>query len=152
MTNLQAVTIIRAPIQQCFELSLNIDLEQGAATEYGLQAVSGVTSGMIKLGERVTWRAKQFGIWVRHTTEITAYDSPNYFQDSMIAGVFRFFAHDHYFSSSDATHTEMRDEMHFAMPFWLTGAVAERLFVGRRMQALLLKRNAAIKQRAEDGY
>lgn len=35
-------------------------------------AMTGVTSGLIGLGEHVTWRAKHFGFWHELTSEITA--------------------------------------------------------------------------------
>jgi ligand-binding SRPBCC domain-containing protein len=94
---IQVRTIIYAPIEVCFRFSLSIDLELRAAAEYSIHAVAGVTTGMIGLGERVTWRTRQFGLWVTHTTEITALDEPRYFQDSMVRGLFRSFQHDHFF-------------------------------------------------------
>jgi ligand-binding SRPBCC domain-containing protein len=151
MTIIQATTVINARIEACFRLSLNIDLELQVGANGSIRAVGGITSGNIGAGEHVTWRTKQFGFWVTHTSEITGFDEPTYFQDSMLQGVFRSFHHDHYFRSVDLNRTEMRDHLRFAMPTMLMGRIAEQLLVKRRLTTLLLKRNTLIKRYAEAG-
>jgi hypothetical protein len=42
----------------------------------GERAVGGVTSGIMKLGDTVTWRARHFGIVFRMTSAITEYQYP----------------------------------------------------------------------------
>ncbi len=149
MVVLRAITVIAAPIEVCFHSSLDIGLELLAGQGYGIEAVDGVTSGIIGLGERVTWRTRQFGLWIRHTTEITAMNEPTYFQDGMVEGLFRSFQHNHYFRSLASGETEMRDEMNFRMPFILGGPVIEHLVVKRRLSTLLRKRNEVIRRHAE---
>jgi len=61
------------------------------------------------LGQRVTWRAKHFGVRQRLTSEITAMDRPSYFQDTMIDGAFSFMQHDHFFRPLLPDETEMKD-------------------------------------------
>ena len=149
MTTIRAVTIIDASIKAAFRFSLSIDLELSAAKDYGIRAVGGVTTGSIGRGERVTWKVRQFGVPITHTTEISGFREPSYFQDRMVKGFFRTFTHDHFFSSLSPAKTEMRDEMSFSMPLLLTGKLAELLIVKRRLSVLLTKRNAAIKAAAE---
>jgi ligand-binding SRPBCC domain-containing protein len=149
MTRIEAINLIDAPIEACFGFSLSIDLELAAGISYGIEAIGGVTTGTIGPGERVTWRAKQFGVWVKHTTEITRYEAPAYFQDSMMQGLFRFFQHDHFFRSIGPRRTEMRDQIRFGMPVLLLGMITERLVVKRRLTAMLLQRNTLIRQHAE---
>jgi ligand-binding SRPBCC domain-containing protein len=149
MTTIRATTIIDAPIEACFRWSLSIDLELSSARQYEIKAVGGVTKGSIGLGERVTWKSRQFGIWVTHTSEITRLESPSYFQDAMVRGLFRSFKHDHFFRSVNPNCTEMQDELHFSFPAYLLGAMTEHLLVKRRLTNLLTARNALIKQNAE---
>jgi ligand-binding SRPBCC domain-containing protein len=149
MTTIHATTTIGAPIEACFDLSLSIDLELTSAQQYGIKAVGGITNGFIGLGERVTWKAKQFGIWVTHTSEITRLEPPSYFQDAMVRGIFCSFKHDHFFRRVNPNRTEMRDELHFSMPSYLLGTMTEHLLVKRRLANLLATRNALIKQAAE---
>ena len=149
MTTIETTTVVSAPIEVIFRMSFSIDLELAAAKDYGIRAIGGVTSGIIGAGQRVTWEVKQFGLRVTHTTEITGVEEPSYFQDSMIQGLFGSFQHDHFFRLLSTVQTEMRDEMRFSMPVRLTGLVAERLFVKRRLATLLSKRNDAIRSHAE---
>lgn len=149
MTTIENAVVINAPIETCFNLALNIDLELAAARKYGLRAVDGVMAGQIGPGQRVTWQSRQFGLWVRHTSEITAYQSPNYFQDSMVKGIFKSYVHNHYFRSIDGHQTEMRDLLQFSMPVIMLGRLAELLLIKRRLESLLSQRNEQIKEEAE---
>ena len=149
MTAIYATTLIVAPIHVCFRTSLSIDVEAEAEQEYALRAVAGVTHGIIGDCETVTWRVRQFGVWVTHTTLISGYEAPVYFQDRMVKGLFRTFVHDHFFRAVSPTQTEMRDELRFSMPWNLGGAVAERVLLKRRIAQMLAKRNAAIKRHAQ---
>src|SRR6185437_7794595 len=114
-------------------------------------ASGGVTSGLIGLGQRVTWRAKHFRVWHRLTSEIVALDRPAYFRDVMIQGIFRFLKHDHFFRESACGVTETRDVFCFAAPLPLLGQLAEVAILRRYMGALLQERNAILKRIAESG-
>ena len=112
---------------------------------------AGVTSGLVNLRERATWRAKHFGVWHELTSEMTTMDRPAYFQDAMIQGVFRFVRHDHFFRTLSAELTEMKDIFCFAAPIVVLGRLAEITVLGRYMQRLLRERDAVIKQIAQSG-
>ena len=149
MVVIEDTTPIAAPIERCFSLSLNLDLEIEAVRDFGLVAIGGIRSGTIGYGERVQWKTRQFGIAVTHTSEITHYEAPTYFRDTMIEGIFRNFEHDHFFVAVGANRTEMKDRMRFSLPSYLLGPVTERVLVKRRMRRLLDARNRLIKVRAE---
>src|ERR671937_287045 len=99
MVRLEEFTVIRAPIERCFDLARSVEVHLAGNVHYGESAVAvgGVTSGLVGLGQRVTWRAKHFCIRQTLTSEITAMNSPAYFQDTMIRGAFRSMCHDHFF-------------------------------------------------------
>jgi hypothetical protein len=79
MSTIELITLIEAPVETCFQLSLSIDLELKAAKAHHIKAVSGVTSGIIGAGQRVGWETKQFGITVSHVSEITGFEQPLFF-------------------------------------------------------------------------
>jgi ligand-binding SRPBCC domain-containing protein len=149
MTTIENTLVIAAPIERCFRLSLCIDLELEAIARYKSSAVAGVTSGLIGSGQTVTWSTRQFGTPVKHTSRITGFDAPVYFQDSMVRGIFRSYVHDHFFRSIDSKTTEMRDYLQFSMPVFMLGAFAERWIVKQRLSALIARRNAFIQRYAE---
>jgi ligand-binding SRPBCC domain-containing protein len=111
--------------------------------------MAGLTSGLIGMGQRVTWRAKHFGVWQSLTSEITAIDRPFYFQDTMIQGIFQFMKHDHFFRTMPGDETEMKDIFCFASPLPILGRLAEIAFLARYMRGLLRERNAVLKEIAE---
>ncbi len=143
--------MIQAPIERCFDLARSVEVHLAANVHWGETALAagGVTSGLVGMGQRVTWRAKHFGVWQRLTSEITAMDRPAYFQVTMIQGAFRFMQDDHLFRSLASGQTEMKDVFTFAAPLPVLGRLAEIAVLRRYMQSLLRERNAAIKKIAE---
>jgi ligand-binding SRPBCC domain-containing protein len=151
MVQLEEITLIHAPIERCFDLARSVEVHLAGNIHFGEQAVAteGVTSGLVGLGHRVTWRAKHFYAWHMLTSEITAMERPAYFQDVMVHGIFRFMRHDHYFRVLSAGATEMKDVFCFAAPLPVLGPLADALFLRRYMRRLLQERNAVLKQIAE---
>jgi ligand-binding SRPBCC domain-containing protein len=151
MVRLEALTIIQAPIERCFDLARSVEVHLAGNVHSGESALAtgGITSGLIGLGQRVTWRAKHFSIWHTLTSEITVMDRPDYFQDEMIQGIFRFMRHEHIFRCLSCGSTEMKDIFCFAAPLPVLGWLAEATFLRRYMHALLCERNAVIKRIAE---
>jgi ligand-binding SRPBCC domain-containing protein len=157
MVRLEEVTVIAAPVERCFDLARSIEVHVLGNVHWGEKAVAlgrvgggGVAAaGLIGLGQRVTWRARHFGVRQRLTSEITAMDAPRYFQDTMVSGIFRSMQHDHYFRTLEGGGTEMRDIFCFAAPLGVLGRVAEVLLLRRYMAALLHERNEVVKRVAE---
>jgi hypothetical protein len=151
MIRLDQTTIIHAPIDRCFDLSRSVEVHLLANIHSGEQAIAagGVTSGLVGLGQQVTWRARHFYLRQDLTSETTALQAPAHFQITMIRGIFRFMQADHWFKTLPSGATEMRDDFRVAAPLPLLGKIAEVLFLRRYMLALLRERNAVIKQVAE---
>ena len=154
-------TIINAPIARCFDIARDIDIHVASTAHTGERAIAGRRSGLIELGETVTWRAKHFGIWQNLTSEITGFQPPAfsedgrvtsaYFEDAMVSGAFKSFNHGHHFSPRDNNKTEMLDIFTFESPLGVLGKLADWLFLKRYMTGLLIKRNLVIKEEAEKG-
>jgi hypothetical protein len=149
MVSIEQSMQIAAPIRRCFDLSRSIEVHLLGTESSREQAVGGVITGLIGPNEFVRWRARHFGIHQHLTSKITAFDSPNYFQDTMIEGVFTFMQHDHFFAALSETSTEMRDRFTFAAPVPVLGQIAERLFLKSYMERFLKHRNQILKQVAE---
>lgn len=141
-------TIINAPIERCFDLSLSIDLHRYSTSKTNEQAIAGTTSGLVGLNETVTWRAKHFGIWMKMKVGITAFHFPNYFKDDMITGPFHKMQHEHFFSFLE-NKTIMRDNFEFSAPLNPFSFPIEKYFLLPYMKKFLIERNQVIKQIAE---
>ena len=74
-------TMIGAPIDTVFDLSLDIGAHLESQAKSRERAIAGVTSGPIGLGEHVTWRAVHFGVPFTMTSRITEVDRPSRFVD-----------------------------------------------------------------------
>jgi len=148
MNVITIVTQIQASQERCFDASRDLDLYAESMGHTGERAVAGRTSGLIGLGEQVTWEGRHFGIRQRFTSAITAYDRPRHFQDSMVRGAFRSFVHDHYFEACDEG-TRMTDVLAFRSPFGVLGAIVDRLVMRKYLTRLLTKRNEIVKASLE---
>jgi ligand-binding SRPBCC domain-containing protein len=148
MATIHLTTLIHAPLDRCFDLSRSVDLHVASTQNTGERAVGGVTSGLLGLGDEVTWSARHFGVRQRLTSRITAFDPPRHFRDSMVSGAFRRFDHDHHFEAQgDATR--MRDVFDFESPLGPLGRIADALVLTRYLRGFLEERNAVIKRAAE---
>lgn len=148
MPILELITLIQAPIERCFDLSRSIDLHLHSTAHTGEIAIAGVTSGLIGMGEEVTWRAKHFGVWQHLTSRISSYNRPHHFRDSMVRGAFQYLHHDHCFESQ-GSRTQMLDIFDYAAPFGILGRLVENTVLTNYLQRLLEVRNACIKRIAE---
>jgi hypothetical protein len=93
MPTVRLMTYIEASVERCFDLSLSVDLHRHSVAHTRERPVAGVTQGMMRLGDTVTWEAVHLGVKQRLTTQITAYDRPQGFTDEMIRGVFHSMKH-----------------------------------------------------------
>lgn len=148
MPKIELRTTINAPIEKAFDLARNIDLHVESTKHTGEQAIAGKTSGLIELGETVTWRAKHFGVRQNMTSKITGFDRPKYFVDEMVQGAFKSLWHEHRFIYKD-DRTTMKDTFIFESPFGILGRLFNWLVLTRYMTNLLEERNRVIKQAAE---
>ncbi|WP_126631802.1 SRPBCC family protein [Dictyobacter alpinus] len=148
MAVIRLETFIQAPVERCFDLSLNVDEHSKSVANTHEHPVAGVMSGAMKLGDTVTWEATHFGIRQHLTSEITVYKRPTRFTDEMTKGVFYEMKHHHEFVEQQGG-TLMIDDFRFQAPMGIFGRLAEVLFLTQYMKKQLVTRNAYLKQTAE---
>ncbi|MDQ2833881.1 MAG: SRPBCC family protein [Acidobacteriota bacterium] len=148
MNIIRLTTWINAPVERCFQLSLNIDLHVASAQSTREKAVAGVTSGFIREGETVTFQGWHFGLPRRHTSLFGIVRPSSHIRNVMEEGSFQHFEHDLYFAAMD-DGTRIRDEIRFSLPHGALGRLARRLYVRKHLVTILAERNAYLKQVAE---
>ena len=141
-------TRVAAPPSRCFDLARDVELHQRSTAPSRERAVAGVTSGLLRLGDEVTWEATHFGIRQRLSSRISEFDPPNRFVDQMVRGAFARFRHEHQFLAVDGG-TEIVDTFDYTSPLGPLGRLADGLFLRRYMTTLLRERNAYLKRAAE---
>lgn len=151
MPEFELHTTIQAPAQTCFDLSLSVDAHRESMGDSGEQAIAGVTSGHMGMGDDVTWRARHFGVPFTMTSRITAYDAPHRFVDEQVSGPFKEWWHEHTFEGTPEGGTLMTDRVRFRAPLGPLGTIAEAVALNRYMPRLLEERNAWLRTTLEAG-
>ena len=145
MAQLHEEIWISAPPQTCFDASRDIGLHCRTAAHTHERAVDGVTSGLIGLGESVTFEAVHFGVRQRLSSRVVEFDAPHIFVDEMTRGAFAQMRHTHRFESENGG-TRMIDILEWRSPCGVLGKVADWLLVGPHLRAFLRRRNRALKR------
>lgn len=148
MPQIRLETKIEAPIQRVFDLSRSIDLHKQSTSHTHEEAIAGRTSGLIELGETVTWRAKHLGIYQKLTVKIVKMDKPNSFTDVMLKGAFKQMEHTHLFLPEE-NYTLMVDVFEFESPMGFIGRIFNHLYLTNYMTKFLEIRNKEIKRISE---
>jgi ligand-binding SRPBCC domain-containing protein len=137
-------TEIKAPIELCFDLARDVEIHCETTAETQERIVAGKTSGLLELGNQVTFEAVHFGIRQRLSSRIVEYDRPRRFTDRMVSGAFKSLKHIHEFEIS-GDGTLMRDTLEWESPLGFLGKIADRLAVKKHMRDFLLARNRELK-------
>jgi ligand-binding SRPBCC domain-containing protein len=144
VSRIELQTVISAPIERCYDLSLSVELHLRSTASTGERVVAGVSSGVLALGDHVTWEARHLGLMHRLSMTISGADPPRMFRDELVRGPFRRLVHDHFFEQTDGG-TLMRDVFEFSSSF----RPLDALILKPHLHRLRRRRNATIKELAE---
>ncbi len=150
MPKIHLETLIKSKIEICFDLSRSIDLHKVSMAHSNEKAVAGKMTGLINLGETVTWEATHFGVRQNLTSRITAFNRPYHFRDEQIKGAFKSILHDHYFEQR-GDDVLMKDIFNFESPLGILGSIANKIILTNYLTKLFTERNNIIKEFAESG-
>jgi ligand-binding SRPBCC domain-containing protein len=139
---------INAPIERTFDLSRSIDFHAYTQSNRYEKAISGRTSGLINIGETVTWRAKHFNISQKLSVKITKFNRPYSFRDTMIKGAFKRFDHDHIFEQRNG-FVKLIDIFDYNSPLFIIGKIFDYFVLEDYMRNFSIQRNNDIKNALE---
>ena len=139
---------IEAPPERVFDLARSVELHLDSTGDSGEKVVAGRKEGLLGQGEDITWSARHLGVRQRLTSRMVSVDRPRHFRDSMIAGAFKRFDHDHFFEPIPGG-TRLRDRFDYDSPFGVLGRLADRWFLEEYMRRFLTERMKVIKRVAE---
>ena len=148
MTLIKLSTTIHAPMENVFNLSRSIDFHLKSASKTNEKVIAGRSSGLIELGETVTWKGKHFGLHLTHKSLISHFDYPNSFTDEMVEGNFKKFKHIHKFDSNGKS-TIMKDYLEYSLPLGRLGEFIDHTLIKKHLTNFLTIRNNSIKKKAE---
>jgi ligand-binding SRPBCC domain-containing protein len=145
---LRLVTHVHAPRERVFDLARSVELHVESLARHGERAVAGRTSGLLELGDEVTWRARHFGIPLRLASRIMELERPAFFVDEQARGPFASLRHEHRFEEHDGGIL-MTDLFEYRAPLGALGRIADRLFLERHLRRVVMDRAEAVKSAAE---
>jgi len=141
-------TEIAAGPERCFDLARDIDAHVRSTSNTRERAVGSRTSGLLGLGDEVTWEARHFGVTQRLTARITRLDRPRMFEDVQVRGPFAELRHLHEFDVRPG-NTLMKDTFTFRSPLGPLGALVDRIVLTAYMRSFLERRARELKRMAE---
>jgi ligand-binding SRPBCC domain-containing protein len=98
-------------------------------------------------GQLIEYTVKPlFGIPVYWMTEITYVKHMEYFVDEQRYGPYQLWHHQHHFRSIEGG-VEMTDIVHYKIPFWFIGDIANALVVERKLKQIFNFRKSAIEKK-----
>jgi ligand-binding SRPBCC domain-containing protein len=147
MPLIHLTNFIAAPIERVFDLSRSVALHKRSMSKYGEQAINGKTSGLMDLGETVTWKAKHVYKERIMTVKITSLQRPFAFTDEQVKGDFKMMKHEHFFKPTD-NGTIMIDQLFYELSGVLSKWI-NAFYLVDYMTKLLEERNDTIKSVAE---
>jgi ligand-binding SRPBCC domain-containing protein len=149
VTSLVVVTRIEAPIEVCFDLARGIEPHNESSRFTGERAVApGRTTGLLELGDLVTFEAVHFGLRQRFTAKITEMKPPHLFVDELVKSAFRALRHIHDFRTIGGV-TVMTDALEWRSPFGPLGRIADAVVIRRHMRTFLIRKQTYLKEMAE---
>ena len=148
MGSIRIETLIRAPIERCFDLARSAEAHIASTAKTNERVVAGRSTGLFELGDSVTWEAKHFGVRLRQGSKITRLEPPHVFVDEGTEGPLRGFRHVHQFVAARGA-TLMVDTFEFELRMRMLGRLVDRLAVERHLRRLLTERAAYLKAEAE---
>ncbi len=140
---------IAAPVERVFLLSTSVPVVQRTLAMKPVAGAGGWrTNGLIVTGDTVEWRGWKFGLPQMHTSVISRYEAPLFFQDTQLRGRFAEFQHDHRFKAINGG-TELWDEVRFTLPFGRLGALVAAKVMMPEISGLVKRRFTLLKGLAE---
>ena len=87
-------------------------------------------------GQIIEYKVKPvLGIPIYWMTEITHVEDKKYFVDEQRFGPYSLWHHQHHFKAVNGG-VEMTDIVHYKLPFWFLGDIANSLFVARQLKEI----------------
>lgn len=138
---------IPAPLEKVWELFSNsANLVQLTPAGMDIHILSDPEDQKIYTGQIIRYRLKPlWGIPVHWVTEINEVEEGKFFSDTQQKGPYRVWEHHHYFKPIDGG-VEMRDIVHYKIPWGLLGRIANTVVVRKKLRQVFSYRYAQIEK------
>lgn len=115
--------------------------------QLGFEVISRYHGEKMYPGQIIEYKVRPvLGIPLYWMTEITHVQDKQYFIDEQRFGPYSLWHHQHHFKEAEGG-VEMTDIVHYKLPLWLLGDIAQAVIVKKQLQAIFDFRFAAVEQR-----
>jgi Uncharacterized conserved protein len=134
---LKKIQVISAPIEKVWDFfSSPENLKTITPQHLGFQILSKKYGDKMYPGELIEYTVKPLlGIPLYWMTEITEVKPMKYFIDEQRYGPYSFWHHQHHFKETNEG-IEMTDIVHYKIPFWFFGDIANSLIVKSQLEKI----------------
>ncbi len=141
---LQKVQFIPAPIDKVWQFfSSPGNLKNITPVNLGFHILSESQGNEMYAGQLIEYTVKPLlGVPLYWMTEITHVQPMKYFIDEQRFGPYSFWQHQHHFKEIN-NGVEMTDIVHYKIPFWFIGDIANSLIVKKELQKIFDYRKEA---------
>lgn len=144
---LEQSQIIPAPLAQCWAFfSDPHNLARITPPDLGFE-VLGQLPAAIHPGLMIRYRVRPLlGLPMTWLTEISHVEDGRYFVDEQRLGPYRIWHHEHFFEALDPHRTQIRDRVHYALPFGWLGNLVHPFLVRPRLDQIFSHRTRAVER------
>ena len=144
--NLKKIQFLPIKIEEAWKFFSSPDnLKKITPPALGFNIISEHTENEMYAGQLIEYTVKPlFGIPLYWMTEITNVERFKYFIDEQRYGPYSFWHHQHHFKEVKGG-VEMTDIVHYKIPFWFFGDIANNLFVRKQLKKIFDYREQVVK-------
>ncbi len=146
--HLKKVQVLPAKIEEVWEFfSAPENLKTITPPHLGFQILSEKHGNKMYAGELIEYTVKPLlGIPLYWMTEIMHIEPMKYFIDEQRFGPYSFWHHQHHFKEVNGG-VEMTDIVHYKVPFWFFGDIANSLIVKKQLEKIFdYRREVTVKK------
>ena len=135
--SLKTVQHLPITLEQAWDFfSSPANLKEITPANLGFNIVSQHHGEKMYAGQIIEYTVKPvLGIPLYWMTEITHVEDKKYFVDEQRFGPYSMWHHQHHFKAT-ANGVEMTDIVHYKLPFWFLGDIANMLFVKQQLKTI----------------
>lgn len=144
---LRSTQVIPASLEECWAFFSNPrNLARITPRALDFQILSDLPPE-IHPGMMIEYRVRPLlGLPMTWLTEITHVESPRYFVDEQRVGPYAIWHHEHYFTELADGRTEIRDIVHYVLPFGWLGNIVHPFLVAPELRKIFAYREKAVNE------
>ncbi|MEO6582814.1 MAG: SRPBCC family protein [Ferruginibacter sp.] len=123
-----------------------VNLQKITPPAMGFKIISAHQGEKMYAGQIIEYKVKPvLGIPIYWMTEITHVKEHTYFVDEQRYGPYSLWHHQHHFKEANG-QVEMTDIVHYKLPLWVIGDIANRIFVKQQLKSIFDYRFGAVEK------